>query len=355
MIVVAAAGVFLSDVQDRAVALPASADLVQRHRVARATLLDALANAGCGFSSGPLRGPLARVIPAVYPHRRGVSVMDAELSAFDDRLTVLAVDDTAGQALLAADMPAASAPLALAPGPGCRTGSPACGLQVGQPTVIVDRSASGDVFRPTAVTGNVLSHGALSRPYTLSAEPTVAPLRLQAFWFDAAGEVLRQYIGASAGMPLVDHVVSFRVRYFGDPLPPLAPVPPPGESNCVIDETGWPRLPILSADHGPLTELTLSMLSDGPACGLPPSRFDADLLRIRMIRISLRLEAAEARFRGTDLLWFARPGTGHRAATLVRDFEAGFDVSPPNLQDLAVSRPGWRTARPDSLCSSRWC
>jgi hypothetical protein len=76
-------------------------------------------------------------------------------------------------------------------------------------------------------------------------------------------------------------------------------------------------------------------LTDGPACGRPPFRFDADLLRIRRIRVSIRLETEGAEFRGRGSA-FANPGTSLDAQRYIPDVQLTFDVAPRNLLNTAV-------------------
>jgi hypothetical protein len=45
-----------------------------------------------------------------------------------------------------------------------------------------------------------------------------------------------------------------------------------------------------------LSELSASDLTDGPFCGIGTNRFDADLLRIRRIHVSLQLPSLELSF-----------------------------------------------------------
>ena len=92
-----------------------------------------------------------------------------------------------------------------------------------------------------------------------------------------------------------------RFEYFGDPL-------------------GGPGL----------EPLTLTQLSDGPGRGVGPMRFDEDLLRIRLVRVMLRLEAAADDVRGAGAL-FSRPGRSTSAFSSVPDYEVTFDVMPRNM------------------------
>jgi hypothetical protein len=78
-------------------------------------------------------------------------------------------------------------------------------------------------------------------------------------------------------------------------------------------------------------------LTDGPWCpdAASPNRYDADLLRIRKVRVGIRLQTGNASLRGLltsgpDAL-FIKPGTAISAAQTVVDQSIRFDISPRNL------------------------
>ncbi len=98
-----------------------------------------------------------------------------------------------------------------------------------------------------------------------------------------------------------------------------------------------PRLATLGVPGSGLVRLTASDLTDGPWCpdAASPNRYDADLLRVRGIRVTLRVQTGSHQLRGAlaageDAL-FARPGTSRGGYRLVPDQAIGFDVSPRNL------------------------
>jgi hypothetical protein len=101
--------------------------------------------------------------------------------------------------------------------------------------------------------------------------------------------------------PMVDHVVALQFEYFpadGIPIDPLE-------------------------------------LYDGP--WLPSAtdamKFDADLLRIRRVRVMLRIEASLASMRGLARSLFASGGTSTAAERYLPDDEVRFDVAVRNLED----------------------
>jgi hypothetical protein len=93
-----------------------------------------------------------------------------------------------------------------------------------------------------------------------------------------------------------------------------------------------PRLPRLPDGEG-LFRLSSHQLTDGPWCPDPsaPNRFDADLLRVRRVVISIRIESAIDAFRGPAGPLFARPGTSATARRYLPDQTVRFTVAPMNM------------------------
>jgi len=91
----------------------------------------------------------------------------------------------------------------------------------------------------------------------------------------------------------------------------------------------------LASGYGQV-ELTQAMLTDGPWCPGQdatnyPNRFDADLLRIRRIRVTLRVQAALSALRGPAGVLFTHGGTARSPERLVPDQEIQFSVTPRNM------------------------
>ena len=93
-----------------------------------------------------------------------------------------------------------------------------------------------------------------------------------------------------------------------------------------------PRLTVLGGVPT-LVKLTRAQLTDGPWCpdALSPNRFDADLLRIRKIAVTIRVEAAIAGLRGPASALFTNGGTSRSGNRWAPDQEVRFDVSSRNL------------------------
>ena len=110
---------------------------------------------------------------------------------------------------------------------------------------------------------------------------------------------LMQYDGADTDLPAVDHVVTLEFEYFGEDDTLLSP----------------------------------AVLQDGPwETGDPDAAvFDADLRRIRRVRIALRVQAALASMRGPSGTLFTHGGTSTSAARYLPDREIRFDVALRNM------------------------
>jgi hypothetical protein len=344
---------------------PETADLLQRARLGHQLLLDEITAAGAGPQGGREPQPLVRWIPAVLPYARaatGTRGSDRDGEAFRDRITILRVPDLAPQASIDESMSAAgdlvpivrdaacggtgtSAPGADGTGGGGTgaAGELACGFAEGQRVLLFDSSPAFDVatVRHVAASSLQLDAGGTSKIYRAADDARVVGVRVTTFSFDAAHRQLRRAAGDGIDVPALDEVVELSFRYFGDPYPPESPRPPPGESNCLFDARGTPRLPVLSAADagtgpgtgtgseagggaaaaGALIELPLASLSDGPFCGVAPYRFDADLYRVRRVHVRLRVQATPAWLRGPDPRFLRVP-----------DMVVEFDIAPRSLQ-----------------------
>jgi len=168
-------------------------------------------------------------------------------------------------------------------------------------------------------------------------------------------------------------VVGLQFDYFGEPMPPAlrkpvtetvgpwttyGPKPPlvgqdhdsddyaAGE-NCVFRLDAGTHVSRLEdwlggAPPGTLVPLSLAELSDGPWCpGMTnskgaelPNRFDADLLRVRKVLVTIRVQVGNDTLRGTNpegRTLFMNPGTSRGGAAWVPDQEIRFEITPRNM------------------------
>ncbi len=313
-------------------ALSEGIDLEQRARVAGDTLFRELSRAGSGMADGAHRGPMVDSFAPVVPRRMGASHPDPFTTTRTDAITIRYVAPTTTQAAVSVFTAGSPGYLSVAPAAGCPA-APFCGLSAGDDLFIFDTQGHADTFTVQALgaTAALQPHDLPSTHQYAAGDAVVAGVS-RTYYFDPAQRQLRVYDGNQSDLPVVDGVVGMTFTYFGDPNPPLAPQPSPGTANCLYDVAGRldPSLVVLPAAGQALVPLPLTMFADGPWCGEGSARFDADLLRVRAIHVSLRLEATQAAFRGSGPA-FAHPGSADSALRTLADAVVTFDVTPRNL------------------------
>lgn len=285
------------------------ADVHQRLRVAADAIQHDLLIAGSGSADPSAGGPLTRYLPAIRPMagRPG----DTEVSYAADRIRVLWVPGTSAEANVTGSAGSEGLPIGGTPRCGA---SAACGFEAGMQALVYDRTGPGfgyDVFGVDSASAGWISKspddGPFSRPYDAAAH--VTEVVQHSYYLDRSNPAnvrLMRAAGRTA-FPLADGVEDLRFTYYADPDPMSVSIRGAAGGTCAY-AAGSPPRPLLAILAGQsLAEVTPDMLSDGPFCGTAPNRFDADLLRIRRVRVSLRAIAASS------------------------SFELSFDVSPRNL------------------------
>ena len=288
------------------------ADLYQRERMVSARLHRDISNAGVwavrGENSRPVR-------PALWPARFRSAV------PFDDAAVTLVT-------ALVLDVPAVTRTslsgraslVQIAAGPGCPHGTSAC-LRPDTTALVVDDGGRSDFVRVTGVDGETVAlsslDGADLAPYGVGA--AIVPVEVRSYYFDPGRSQIRYEDGWATDAPVLDDVVDLSFRYFG--------VPFVGAGGSRL--SGSCEDPVAGDVAQPLVELTTQTLADGPWCG-GRYPFDADLLRLRRIRVELRLQAAVAEHRGVDTRLFMRPGFAQRFERFVPDVVVQFDVALRN-------------------------
>lgn len=212
--------------------------------------------------------------------------------------------------------------------------------------------ARGVFYRRDVVTAAFDSLEALASGVVVPSETRTYHLKQDAerIW------QLMQYDGHASDQPAVEDVITLQFEYFGLGEPPTASLnehgdvrvtygarPPPlavdspldswgaGE-NCTIANAGGQyvsRLPPFGAGVVPIAQ---ALLVDGPWC--PDAnhafRFDADLLRVRRVRVHVRLQAARP-YRGLAGTWFVNGGFAGDPWRYVPDETVTLDVVPRNI------------------------
>jgi hypothetical protein len=326
--------------------------------------------AGAGAYAGAQPGSLAGYFAPILPFRLGSS------PAYDDgpgvfksnAVTIVYVPSTASQTTIStqmSDAASASASVSVSVESGCPAGDLLCGLRPGKHVVVYDDTGAFDTFSVTSadpagtLTLRHIQLGELSKAYPPGSK--IAEVVQHAYFIDTADTQLMLYDGLSAADAVLDNVVGLDFEYYGDPDPPVfrhpdvdrsvtyGPAPPAldvtqspwvaGE-NCMWQTSGGAhvtRLASIGSGALGLIKLTAAQLTDGPWCpdASSANRYDADLLRIRKIRVTIRLQTGNAALRGsltagTDAL-FVNPGTAKNPAQTVADQSIRFDISPRNM------------------------
>lgn len=310
-VVVSAVAVLAANTDRLAGSQARDIDAQQRGRVIAESLGRDLRAAGAGVDRGPMSGPLNRFFTPVLPRRIGRTRADASTVARRDAITLVTVPDTLWQSTLASTESPSTGQITLSVCPGGRECPAARGatLALFDPPGRLDLlGVLGASFGTTQVRVLGSSAGAFD------AGSTVTEVNVRTYYFDSAQGQLRVYDADATDQAVVDGVTGLAFDYFGTTELPRWPKPPLGVENCLYDVAGaWqPGAALAPADEG-LALLPLSMFTDGPWCGAGGTLFDADLLRIRRVRVQAALQAS---VRPSD----PRP-----------DYRVTFDISPKNL------------------------
>jgi prepilin-type N-terminal cleavage/methylation domain-containing protein len=354
---------------------PEVADMQQRLRFGTDRLYNGIVVAGAGIYSGSGVGTLGNFFAPVLPYLVGPLHNDPASGIFfrDDAITIFHVPTTASQCTIRDQMPRPSSEVKVNAEPGCPADDPLCGFEQGMRVIIFDDTGSFDFFTITEVQSDALhlqhrppiNPEDFSKAYDVGA--TISQVETDAYYWrqDAATNTFQlvHYDGADTETPLIDNVVDLRFDYMGEGAAPVlrkpvtepvgpwtsyGPKPPalgvdvasdtwPAGENCAFKVDGASGLQVSRlATLGPpgsLTALTAAQLSDGPWCpdAVNVNRYDADLHRVRQIRVSFRVQTGVALLRGPAGILFSRAGGGRQGDRLVPDQAVQFDVTPRNL------------------------
>lgn len=373
------------------------ADVQQRLRAGVSQLKHDLLNAGAGSYSGlndtttnQTARSLANYFAPVLPYVQSSSSNDdGRGKFFANRITIIYVPPTAAQTSLKSDMASPDSLIQVNQESGCpiKPGTadvvdPLCGFHTsatgaGDAThaVIYDGTGAFDAFVVTAVDESGagldfqhLQQGTFSRAYKVPSR--ISEVTSRSYFLKADTNQLMQDDGLGTTIPVLDNIVGLSFEYYGDPLPPVlvasgtsslsttyGPAPPgldvlasiagwpPGE-NCAwtirgtgSERTYMARLVAIGEGSGGLVPLTAASLTDGPWCpdSANSNRYDADLLRIRKVRVTIRVQTGNRALRGSGSLMtgpdalFANGGTARSLSNTVPDQAIRFDVTPRNL------------------------
>lgn len=316
---------------------PEVADMQQRMRVGNEMLFKELVMSGAGPYQGTTTGSLLNFFAPILPRRTGRTSADPTRGAASvktDAITLSYIPNSYSQTTISQAMPPQSAELKVNTPPNCPKGRELCGFEIGMQVIIFDTNGNFDTFVITNVQDSAghLQHRQQPLNYPYAAGAQVMQIVSNTYYLNRTTNRLMRYNGSAEDIAIVDDVVDLRFDYYGDPAPPLLPKPTAGVANCLYDAAGNYIGPsALTPSDGSLVELTADILSDGPYCGSGPNEFDADLLRVRKVRVSLRMQTASAAFRGADTTLFMKPGSARGGQRYIPDYGVTFEVAPRNL------------------------
>ena len=316
-------------------AQPEISDLQQRMRVGTDALFKELMMAGAGPYFGARTGSLLQFFAPLVPRRMGLLNGDDRDVFRSDTITLSYIPNSYSQTTIEHAMPPKSSEIKVTYPPNCQVPKEMCGFEEGMTVIIFDASGHFDTFTITEVQDDAghLQHRGQMMNHEYEAGSTITQVVSNTYYLNTNTNQLMRYDGANTEVPIVDNVVGLNFEYFGDPASPTKPDPGvAGGANCLYDAMhNLIALDTLPADEGSLSILKPDQLIDGPWCGGGDTEFDADLLRIRKIRVTLRMQAASASFRGANPALFLNPGRATQSMTMVPDYVVRFDVSPRNL------------------------
>jgi hypothetical protein len=340
----------------------------QRLRAAFDALSDDLAAAGGGPARRSDEGSLAFRLAPILPFRSGLRGGDPPATTRADVVTVLYASSDAPQTTIRQPMPARGDLVTLNLDPGCAAGDPLCGFSEGMDVLILGGDGAFDTFTITAVAPPrlALRHNGADWSKVYPAGSPIIQVVTRTYYFREEGpgrpsQLVRYDGGIRPDVAVIDHLASLSFEYFGDPSPPRmvrplsdargpwttygpppamvnsAALPPTAGSNCAFVGSGGPlavpRLAPLGVDGAALVRLPLAAFTDGPWCpdDTAPGRFDADLLRVRSVGVTLRIESALAALRGPAGTLFAHAGKATVADRYAPDIEVHLRVTPAAL------------------------
>ena len=321
----------------------AAADQQQRARGGIVALVDDLTSAGSGFSGAVEAGP-GWGVPALFPDRLRAGAWP--VAAGGAVVSALAGRRSEAHARLALPVAVGSTHLDLARPRYCATA--VCGFAAGDDIVVFDNHGRVALAEVRAVSGPLALDVVAPLGDAWSTGAMVSAVAATTYFVRPDTSTGLQQIARARGTgpatTLVDFVTKFEVewRLNGDaPAVRLAPdgteegategpgPPPtgalafgawPAGENCVFSRTGAgaPQSRLLALGPGAVA-VPVAALSDGPWCPSPAAatRWDADLIRVADIRVTLRLAVASAHLRAPVATLLGGPA--RRSTRLVPD------------------------------------
>lgn len=232
-------------------------DMHQRARVLADRLTFDLRLAGASATTGAPGGPVASSFAAILPAACCGSLADAPGTVRTDRVTILYVPRGSPMAATAVEIAPGALQLDLAPGPTCPASAPVCGFTDEDVLLVTDGTGRCDAFRLDLSSGVPILHP-MTTPLTMgyAAGARVARGVIRTYLRDASTDQVFVVSGDGAPEPLLDRVADLRFEYSD-------------ASGVALD----------------------GRLGDGPWLGVGGSLYDADVRRVRSVRVSYSIRS----------------------------------------------------------------
>jgi len=183
---------------------PETSDLQQRARLALQTLDGELRGAGAGRDRGSMAGPLVRAFPPITP-------------SADGGITMWTVTSTDAQATVATTADPGATVVALNDSAGCAPGNAACAFAAGTRALAFTSDGCRTVMRVAGVTADALQLTDPLADCALVAGSAIAQGEVRTYRVDAAArQLIRRDEITGSSAPILDGVAAMTVTYYAD-------------------------------------------------------------------------------------------------------------------------------------------
>jgi hypothetical protein len=183
---------------------PEAADLQQRARVALQIVGAELRDAGAGLEQGSLVGPLARYFPPVVP-------------SIDDGVTIWTARNYDAQAMVRTAAVPGATTVVVDDSAGCPPGAGACAFASDASVIAFTPGGCRTAMRLSDASADVLQLEAPLAGCTLEPGSAVAAGTVRTYWVDPVGrQLIRRDEATGSSAPVLDGVAAMTTEYYAD-------------------------------------------------------------------------------------------------------------------------------------------